>query len=104
MFIMMFFLNKYSSCKYKFLVIGKQDTILVGMVELKRLKGIRSILLLKYGWKNNCSRKKLENHLRSNNFEVCTSVVRCFPNILDVIVLENVNSSSDRIGRPPSSN
>jgi hypothetical protein len=28
-------------------------------------------------------------------------IARCFPNILDVMVLENVNLSEDKIGRPP---
>jgi hypothetical protein len=46
-----------------------------------RLKGIGSILFLKNGLKKNC-RKKYKNHLRSNNYEVCTAVARCFPNIL----------------------
>jgi hypothetical protein len=45
--------------------------------------------------------KNFKNHLRSNNYEVCTAVARCFPNILDVMVLENINFSSDKIGRPP---
>jgi hypothetical protein len=33
---------------------------------------------------------------------VCTAVALCFPNILDVTVLENLNLSDDKIGRPPS--
>jgi hypothetical protein len=37
-----------------------------------------------------------KNNLRSNNYEVCTAVALCFPNILDVMVLENINLSSDR--------
>jgi ubiquinone biosynthesis protein COQ9 len=32
---------------------------------------------------------------------VCTAVARCRPNILDVMVLENVNLSSDKIWRTP---
>jgi hypothetical protein len=51
-------------------------------------------------WKKNC-RKKYENHHRSNNYKVCTDVARCFPNILDAMVLENINLSEDKIGRPP---
>ena len=36
-----------------------------------------------------CRKKyKYKNHLRSNNYEVCTALVRCIPNILDVMVLE----------------
>jgi hypothetical protein len=53
------------------------------------IKGIVSILFLKNGLKKFC-RKNYKNHLRSNNYEVCTSVARCFPNILDVVVLENI--------------
>jgi hypothetical protein len=41
-----------------------------------------------------------KNNLKSNINEVCTAVARCSPNILDVIVLECVNLSSDKIGRP----
>jgi hypothetical protein len=29
--------------------------------------------------------------VRKNNYEVCTAVAHCFPNILDVIVLEIIN-------------
>jgi hypothetical protein len=39
-----------------------------------------------------------KNHLRSNNHEVYTAIARCCPIILDVIVLENVNLSADKIG------
>jgi hypothetical protein len=45
--------------------------------------------------------EKTINHLGSNNCEVCTAVALCFPNILDVMVLENINLSQDKIGRPP---
>jgi hypothetical protein len=34
--------------------------------------------------------KNYKNHLKSNNYEVCTAVACCFPNILDVMVLENI--------------
>jgi hypothetical protein len=37
--------------------------------------------------------KTMKNHLRSNNHQVCTAVARCFPNILDVMVLENIKLS-----------
>jgi hypothetical protein len=57
-------------------------------------KGIGSILFLKNGLKQ--SRKNYKNPLRSNDYEVCTTVALCFPNILDVKVLENINLSSDR--------
>jgi hypothetical protein len=43
--------------------------------------------------------KKYKNHLRSNNYEVYTAVACCFPNILDVMVLENINF--DKIWQPP---
>jgi hypothetical protein len=54
------------------------------------VKGIGSILFLKNGLKKFC-RKNYKNHLEGNNYEVYTAVARCFPNILDVIVLENIN-------------
>jgi hypothetical protein len=60
-----------------------------------KVKGIGSILFLKNDSKKNC-RKNYKNHLRSNNCEVCTAVALCFPNILDVMVIENINLSSDR--------
>jgi hypothetical protein len=43
------------------------------------LKGIGSILFLNNGFKNIC-RKNYENHLKSNNYEVCTAVALCFSN------------------------
>jgi hypothetical protein len=63
-------------------------------------KGMGSILFLKNGLKKNC-RKNYKNHLRRNNYVVCTAVACCFPNILDVTVLENINLSEDKIGRQP---
>jgi hypothetical protein len=51
-------------------------------------------------YKKNC-RKNYKNHLRSNNYDVCTAVARCFPSILDAIVLENINLFEDKIRRPP---
>jgi hypothetical protein len=45
--------------------------------------------------------KNYKNHLGSYNYEVCTAVAHCFPNILDAIVLENINLSEDKIGPPP---
>jgi hypothetical protein len=41
-------------------------------------------------------KKPYKNNLRSNNYEVCTAVALCFPNILDDMVIENINLSSDR--------
>jgi hypothetical protein len=58
-------------------------------------KGMGSISFLKNDLKKFC-RKNYKNHLRSNNYEVCTAVALCFPNILDVMVLENRNLSSGR--------
>jgi hypothetical protein len=49
-------------------------------------KGIGSILFLKNGLKKVC-RKNNKNHFRSNNYEVFTALARCFPNILEVMVL-----------------
>jgi hypothetical protein len=48
--------------------------------------------------KNKCRKKTHKNHLRRNNYEVCTAVVLCFPNILEVMVLENLNLSYDKLG------
>jgi hypothetical protein len=44
--------------------------------------------------------KTIKNNLRSNNYEVCTAVALCFPNILDVMVLKNINCLQIEIGRP----
>jgi hypothetical protein len=46
-------------------------------------------------WKT-FAEKNYKNNLRSNNYGVCTVVARCFPNIFDVIVLENLTFSSDK--------
>jgi hypothetical protein len=62
---------------------------------LIKFKGIGSILFLKNGLKKIC-RKNYKNHLRIHNYEVCTAVELCFPNILDIMVLENIKLSSDR--------
>jgi hypothetical protein len=64
------------------------------------LKGIGSTLFLRNGLKK-IFNKNYKNHLRSNNYEVCTAVALCFPNILDIMALENVNLSSYKIGQPP---
>jgi hypothetical protein len=37
--------------------------------------------------------KNYENHLRNINYELCIAVALCFPNILDIMVLKNVNLS-----------
>jgi hypothetical protein len=59
------------------------------------------IYLISQKWLEKNCRKNYKNHPRSNNYEVCTAVAHCFPNILDVMVLENVNLSEDKIGLPP---
>jgi hypothetical protein len=56
--------------------------------------------LISQKWLGKKIAKKYKNNLRSNNYVVCTAVARCFPNILDVMVLENINLYSDKIGRP----
>jgi hypothetical protein len=61
-----------------------------------KIKGIGSILFLKNALKKNLQKKNIKNHFRSNNYEVCTVVARCFPNILEVMVLENIDLSEDR--------
>jgi hypothetical protein len=63
-------------------------------------KDIGFILFIKNGLKKICI-KNYENYLISNNYDVSTAVAHCFPNILDVMVLENVNLSEDKIWRPP---
>jgi hypothetical protein len=65
------------------------------------INGIEFVLVPKNGFKK--LQKNNENHLRRNNYmyEVGTAVARCFPNILDILVLENINLSEDEIGRPP---
>jgi hypothetical protein len=50
--------------------------------------------------KKNC-RQNYKNPLRKNNYEVCTAVASCFPNMLNVVVLENINLSEDKIGHLP---
>jgi hypothetical protein len=67
---------------------------------LRIFKGIGYILFLKNGLKKIC-RKNYKNHLRSNDYEVCTTVARCLPKILDALVLENIILSQDKIGRLP---
>jgi hypothetical protein len=69
---------------------------IVDVMVLKNLvKGTGSILFPRNGLKT-FSRKNYKNHLRSNNYEVCTAVALCIPNILNVMVLENIKLSSDR--------
>jgi hypothetical protein len=46
--------------------------------------------------KKKIAEKNYKNHLRRNINEVCTAVALSFPNISDVMVLENVNLSSYR--------
>jgi hypothetical protein len=58
---------------------------------IRLLERIGFILFLKNGLKKFC-KKNYKNNLRSNNYEACTAVA----NILDIMVLENINLSSDR--------
>jgi hypothetical protein len=60
-------------------------------------EGIGSILFLKNGLKKKLQKKNYENNLQSNNYEVCTAVALCFPNILDVMVLENIELSIQKL-------
>jgi hypothetical protein len=46
-------------------------------------------VFIKKGLKKKAEKKK-QNHLRSNDYEVCRAVTRWVPNILDGMVLENV--------------
>jgi hypothetical protein len=64
-------------------------------------KGIGYILFFKNGLKMFCSKKYKDNlNVNRINNEVCAAVARCFPNILDIMVLENI-LSSDKMARPP---
>jgi hypothetical protein len=55
------------------------------------IKNVRHrIYLISQKWLEKECGKKYKNHLKTNNYEVCTAVARCFPNILDVMVLENI--------------
>jgi hypothetical protein len=60
------------------------------------------IHLISQKWFEKKCRKNYKNHLRSNNYEICTAVARCFPNILDAILFENINLFEDKIGRLPT--
>jgi hypothetical protein len=53
-------------------------------------KGIGSIVFLKK-WFEIKFAENYTNHLKCNNYDVCTAVARCFPSNLDAIVLENIN-------------
>jgi hypothetical protein len=72
------------------------------LIDDAEVKAIGSILFLKNGLKK-IAEKKYKNQFRSNDFEVCTAtcITCCFANILNVMALENVKLSSDKIGRPP---
>jgi hypothetical protein len=64
------------------------------------IKGIGSILFFKSGLKKVC-RKNYKNNLISNIYGVCTVLACWFPNILDLMVLENIKISLDKTRRPP---
>jgi hypothetical protein len=64
-------------------------------ISLVRTALLYYILFLKNGVKN------YRNHLRTDKYEICTTVAHCFPNISDAIVFENINLFEDKIGRPP---
>jgi hypothetical protein len=68
---------------------GEKCCILRPFGDFLYFKGIGSILFLKNGFKKNCRK-----NYKSNNYEVCTAVALCFPNILDVMVLENIYSDT----------
>jgi hypothetical protein len=60
------------------------------------VKGMGSICFSqKWIEKKNC-RKNYKYNFKSNNYEICTAAAGCVPNSLDVMVLENINLSSDR--------
>jgi hypothetical protein len=66
----------------------------ISFLKKKKIKKIKKIKKKK-AWKK-IAEKNDWHHLRSNNYEVCTAVALCFPNIIGVIVLENVNLSEDK--------
>jgi hypothetical protein len=41
---------------------------------------------------------KITSEVIQCNYEVCAAGTLCFPNILDVMVLQNVNLSEDKMG------
>jgi hypothetical protein len=49
-------------------------------------------------WKK-FAEKNYPNHLKSYNYELCRAVALCFPNILGVMALENINLSEDKTER-----
>jgi hypothetical protein len=59
------------------------------------------IYLVSQKWLEENLQKNYKNHLKRNNYEVCTAVAPCFPNILEARVLENINLSEDKIGQQP---
>jgi hypothetical protein len=91
--------GKRQGCPISAIIFRFVADILATNIMIK-FKGIGSILFLKNGLKKKL-KNKYKNHLRSNNYDVCTAVARCFPNILDVMVLRNVKLSEYKIGRPP---
>jgi hypothetical protein len=56
-------------------------------------------LISKKLFEKQIAEKNYKNHLRSNNYEVCTAVAHCCRNILDANVFENI-LSEDKIGQP----
>jgi hypothetical protein len=58
-------------------------------LNITKVKGIGSIFFLKNVLKKNC-RKNYKRHFKRDNYEVYTAVARCFLDVLDVIVLENI--------------
>jgi hypothetical protein len=65
-------------------------------------KGIGLSYFSKMAWKLLQKKKlKIISEVITMKYIVCTAVARCFPNILDVIVLENIKMSWDKIWRLP---
>jgi hypothetical protein len=112
-FLVFEFTYKFLSIIVHFWIIGSQRARLYCLSELlQRLFGFLFIFSVVLFLVNIAicmpiarafafSKARLKNHLRSNNYEVCTAAALCFPNILDVMVLQNVNLSEDKLGRPP---
>jgi hypothetical protein len=62
--------------------------------------GVEGPILTQNGLKKICRKKLFKKYHRNNNYEECTALARCFPSILDAIILENINLSEEKIGRP----
>jgi hypothetical protein len=54
---------------------------------------LKAIYLIHQKWLEKNLQKNYKKYPSRYNYEVCRAVARCFPNILDVMVLEYINLS-----------